>query len=62
MSKNRDYMREYMRKYREMLAAREGRQINPKRGRPRIEAKRYSVPEIYRAPGWPTKEQLMAGR
>jgi hypothetical protein len=59
----REYLRLYMREYRKLMAAREGREINPKLGRPRkTEPVMRPAPVIEERPGWPTREQLMAGR
>jgi hypothetical protein len=63
MSDDPVYMKDYMRLYRERKAAAEGRVLRKYRGRPRKELPAKKMPpEICNAPGWPTKDQLMARR
>jgi hypothetical protein len=63
MSDRTEYFRHYMRQYRDRLRAQMGITINPGRGRPRMtERVSHPAPQIMEAPGWPTKQQLMARR
>ena len=63
MTSNREYMRSYMRKYRNRQALLDGKLIDPNPGRPRAtERVNRTAPAIVESPGWPTKAQLMAGR
>lgn len=60
MSEDREYMKEYMRRYREKQAAAEGRVLRKYAGRRREKPQRV-IPTLA-APGWPTLSQMMAGR
>jgi len=63
MTSSREYMRDYMRKYRKRRAQLQGREINSKWGRPHsTEHLKRPLPVVADRRGWLTKDQLMARR
>jgi hypothetical protein len=59
---NREYMREYMGKYRQRQAWLDGRGLDSKQRRPQTTKRAKRPLPVVETAGWPTKAQLMARR